>query len=231
METVVIELPQENEVEGAHTSYVYFWEELGPAMIEFFLHGFGCSGQDFQKFWPERPDGHVRFFLNGPEHDPLTTGRRWFEFTSLPETIASRLGGAADNAEKQIRRVLSSSHHAEHEGIVLVGHSQGAMVSMELVRRFSLSIAKAYCYAGFLPPEMFAQRQQRQEGSVELNIFSSTADHFVRHDKVLETANCFRAMPGVSVRHHKASVVSHGFSSKWLDTSNFILLGGENENC
>jgi len=119
---------------------------------------------------------------------------------------------------------------AEDEDIVLVGHSQGAMVSMELVRRFSLSIAKAYCYAGFLPPEMFAQRPQRQGRSVELNIFSSTADHYVRHDKVLETANCFRAIPGVTVRHHKASVVSHGFSSKWLDASNFILLGDENEN-
>lgn len=193
-------------------------------MITFFFHGFGSCGEAFQHYWPPVLDESERFFLDGHEHDVLTKQRRWFPFTSLADHIAKGIAGAADSAELQIREVIAGQRGGEDAPVALKGHSQGAMVALELARRRTLNVAVVHSYAGYLPPEIFDNAQRTDNRAVALDLYSSTADRFVDHAEVAQTAALFDSLAGFTVRHFRSSALTHDFSAAWLSRANFALV-------
>ncbi len=192
-------------------------------MIEFFLHGFGSNADVFRKIWADAPDGQVRFFLNGPEFDNFTSGRRWFPLSSHPITVTKGLELAADAAQRQIETKLRASGYTTNEPLALTGHSQGAMVSLELLCRRELNISLVNCYAGYMPHIPSRSVDTTDKDLTILNIFSSTVDHFIAHSEIISTYRYFCSIPGLDVRHYQSSRIDHAFSTEWLDPNNFVL--------
>lgn len=197
------------------------------AMIEFYFHGYGSCGEAFQRCWPPALDGSERFFLDGPEHDTLTSQRRWFAFTALADRIATGVTKAANNVEQQVREALVARWGSSDLPVILKGHSQGAMVALELARRNILNVVEVHSYAGYLPPKMFDGVLGMERRALCLNLYSSTADRFVDPTAVAKTAALFASLTGIAVRHFRSLTLPHEFSAKWLNAVNFTLAGAD----
>lgn len=194
-------------------------------MATFFFHGFGSCAEAFKQYWPATADDTNRFFLNGPERDSLTTKRRWFPLTARADLLARGVTRAADYAEIQIRDVLSSVRGQSEATLILKGHSQGAMVALELMRRLTFNVTAVDSYAGYLPPSMFDGARQSSNTRVTLHLYSSAADRFIKQHDVAQTATSFASNGNIIVRHHRSSFLPHEFSSAWLDATSFDLTG------
>jgi len=182
-----------------------------------FLHGMGSSAAAFRAEWEIYEQSSWLWFLDGPEEDKFTSGRRWFPFTNRPAALSEGVAMAADFVEEQmLQRDLSKS-------LVFVGHSQGAMVCMELVRRRNLPIKEAWCYAGYLPSPLHKSISDKVYPTM-LHIFSSDADLFIDRCKVDQTACFFSSkVIGVHVHQHISRSLPHNFSQLWLDQTQFTV--------
>ena len=175
------------------------------------LHGMGSSGQEFREHWGALAEGSHCTFLDGPEIDRLTGKRRWFAFSGRATALAAGVERAADGVEAAV---------AHLDDLVLAGHSQGAMICLELLRRGSLHIRAVCSFAGALPaPLRIAVDRRRQSSAVHM--FWSRADRFVAPAEVEATAAFFAGLPGSTVHRHVSRALSHAFSADWLDERNF----------
>ena len=181
-----------------------------------FLHGFGSDGAEFRKLWRSRGKGPNRLFLDGPELDALTSKRRWLPFSNVPETLASGVTAAADLVERELPEYELPTH------LVLAGHSQGAMVCLELVRRRHINVSAVWCYCGYLP-EPLRVPYSDTAGHIEMHLLWSHKDPFIMLWDVEETALFFRDQPGMHVHVHVSRSLSHGFSPDWLEARNFDI--------
>lgn len=191
-------------------------------MIEFYLHGFGSHAAEFAAQWPGERRADAAVFLEGPESDAFTGRRRWFPFSAHAAALRAGIQAAARFAAFEIHRVMSARGLAGGSPVAVFGHSQGAMVALELVRRRRLNIRLGGCYCGYLPEPLLASFGSA-EIATELDLFSSAADPYIPAADVSRTVAFFRAIPGLRVRHYQASHLPHTFSGEWLDPSNFQL--------
>lgn len=189
-----------------------------PGLPAFFLHGLGSSAEDFRRAWGRTVTGLPAIFLDGPEPDRLTSARRWYPFTARPEAMARGVAGAADFAESRIAEELNVRGLAQDAPLALVGHSQGAMVCLELLRRGALHAVYLASFAGRLAP---MSPPPTPAAPADVHLFSSRADLFVRWVDVEDTAAVLREHPGLRVRHHVCRL-PHQFSLDWLDPANFL---------
>lgn len=179
-----------------------------------FLHGFGSNASIFRDLWARWGKGPRRWFLDGPEIDGFTSGRRWFPFTNCSNALARGIAKAADFVEKELMsRDLPST-------FVLAGHSQGAMVCLELVRRRRLPISVAWCYSGFLPVRLRVPISGAAHTTV-LHLLSSEGDRFIDPSQINSTAKFFQSQAGIQVHQHISATLHHEFSQEWLNPFNF----------
>lgn len=193
-------------------------------MIEFYLHGFGSHAADFASHWTQEFARDSVVFLDGPESDKFTRGRRWFPFTANANALREGIEAGARFATVEIHKVMKVRGLDLGSPIEIVGHSQGAMVALELVRRRQLNICMSGCYCGYLP-EVMLESIGHARIDTELEVYSSAADQYVPVQAVLRTVGFFRTIPGVRVRHFQTSKLAHTFSREWLETTNFQLAG------
>lgn len=191
-------------------------------MIEFFVHGYGSSACEFRLHWETKGRSPNSFFLDGPQFDHFSSKRRWFPFSAEPTVLQRGLSAAADAAERQIEGMLQSIGHDTTSGIALAGHSQGAMVVFEVLRRQRFNVSAARCYAGFLPRSQFSPIR-RGRSSTSLSVYSSTIDAYIDPLEVRSTILYFRKIPGMEVTHYQTSQLAHGFSPGWLDSRKFEI--------
>lgn len=190
-------------------------------MLEFFLHGFGSDSQEFRTLWPDKAESDLCFFLNGPEPDPFTGRRRWFPFTAQPPALQQGIEGAVVEVERVIQATLLSLGLDKTAPISVVGHSQGAMIALELVRRRFFSVEVAHCFSGYLPRTQLTPVAGRG-CATDLHVYSSKNDRYIDADAVERTVRYFREIPGVTVYHHLSSTLPHMFSFEWRIPSNFV---------
>jgi predicted esterase len=193
---------------------------VGMPSVAFYLHGFGSDSTRFKACWERSPPARRRFFLDGPEQDRLSSARRWFPFTTHVDGLTSGLESGAEAANEQIATALESIGCDNDTPIELVGHSQGAMICLELVRVSRWRIRRARCFAGFLPgPKLTRTSVQGQRTVLEL--FSSTEDRYVDPADVEQTVRFFRMLPDITVQHKVTHGLGHAFSAAWLEQRNF----------
>jgi predicted esterase len=187
------------------------WSEDAPVCL---LHGLGSGAEEFRRHWGAV--GRRWRFLEGPEVDRLTGGRRWFPFSGMASTLAAGIQRAAEEVENTL---------ADLDDCILAGHSQGAMIGLELLRRGHLRVRSVWSFSGFLPaPLRVAADPWPRTG--EVHLFWSRADRFVDPTEVEATAEFLAALPGSRVHRHVAGALPHTFSSEWLDDRNFEHDGG-----
>ncbi len=192
-------------------------------MIEFFLHGYGSSADEFRRWWRSDSTSTAAHFLDGPEFDRFSSRRRWFAFSANPNVLRRGMETAAVAAIHQIECTLKSLGYSSDIPIALVGHSQGAMISFDLLCRQRFNIARVRCFAGYLP-ECFQVPVESPHASVTaVDIYSSSIDRYIDPDAVVRTAGYFAEIFGFAVCHYQTSSLQHAFSFEWLDPANFKL--------
>lgn len=102
-----------------------------------------------------------------------------------------------------------------------MGHSQGAMVCLQLLNRYGFNVRKVISLAGHLPSNLMDPLRRDKCKPVRLYLYASHADRYVTVSKVEATAHAFRRVSGVKVNLLVADTLSHDFSNNWLSRSVF----------
>jgi phospholipase/carboxylesterase len=111
------------------------------------LHGYGGSGEEMMRgFGPLiHAQGYECVARDAPfSCDLVPNGRQWFPLTALPNILARGVRLAADELEPQFRA------ESDDALIIVIGHSQGAMIAADLVSRPQMERLRAVCVAGSL---------------------------------------------------------------------------------
>jgi predicted esterase len=190
-------------------------------MREFYLHGFGSDAATFRAACEPLTESSQRIFLQGPEADRFSGRRRWFAFSARSERLHAGIQAAAMVAEQEIRHWLAWLQQAEDAPLALTGHSQGAMLCLELLRQRRLNVREVRCYAGYLPATLLDGDASGHDQPAQLHMYSSAGDRFIPPAGVLATLDYFSRQAGVTVFHHEAASLSHDFSPAWLEPGNF----------
>lgn len=114
------------------------------------LHGWGANSQDLVSLSGEVGNGHFQFlFPEGPYDVPGTwgEGKGWFTFPPTVEFETERL-----QSRKEIFRVLDSlrTEGTPAEKVFLLGFSQGASMSLDVVMNYKDQVAGVAALSGFL---------------------------------------------------------------------------------
>lgn len=184
------------------------------------LHGLGSDAASFHRVLRSSvPDGAV--FLDGSETDLLTSGRRWFPFTTRPDALERHLDAVAPDVEARVAGALADRGLPPDTPVDLVSHSQGALLALEIVRAGRLRVRRATAFAGFLPPGRFSLPVAPRPATTAVDLYASTRDAHVATEAVVATADALSALPEVSVRCFVSDTLEHAFSAGWLDTLRF----------
>lgn len=189
-------------------------------MLDFYLHGFGADGDSFRSAWGVAANTAQAVFLSGAEPDSFSGRRRWFQFSAQPAVLARGVSTAADVVEQQIAAVRAASGQ-DAGAISLTGHSQGAMVCLELLRRRPAHLTRVRSYCGFLPAPLRRPTLRAEASATVLEIYSSVQDDYIAPSEVAATVAYFRQCHGLAVRHLCSERLGHAFSADWLNATNF----------
>lgn len=181
-----------------------------------FLHGFGSSGEIFRDAWLlDSFEGNEFYFIDGFESDILTGLCRWFPFSADETRLAGYIVETADKLEVHLGNLGLSD-------FTIVGHSQGAMLALELLFRENLRVREVWSFSGFLPISLLRSHIGPKAGSV--NFLYSDRDEFVSREKYEVTQQYLKVVAEVKTNIFRSVNLEHEFSERWLDARNFCIL-------
>jgi phospholipase/carboxylesterase len=125
-----------------------------PRRLLVFLHGAGSSAEAFVPValaWQLKFPGAAAMVLSGLDPLPGQEGRaNWYPPPGGHyEALVERVGAAASEVARRIN-VLQAETGLGRADTVLVGHDQGAIVALDLARRFPQAGAIVVAYGGRL---------------------------------------------------------------------------------
>jgi len=182
-----------------------------PKQLVILLHGVGADGNDliglapyFQKTLPDAlfvsPNAPYAF-------DMAPTGHQWFSLLDFSErTRLEGVTGAAPIVNRFIDDMLSETGLSEDK-LVLIGFSQGAMMSLHVGLRRKKQLAGIIGYSGMLvAPERL---QDEIESRPPVLLTHGDADP-VLPVEALPAAVAGLKAAGVAVEHHVRAGLPHG---------------------
>lgn len=182
-----------------------------------FVHGYGADGEDliglapyFQKVLP-----NTAFVSpNAPERIPgQPFGYQWFGITRLdPALMAAGADSAAGTLESFIAEELER-HGVDDSRLVLVGFSQGTMMSLHVGLRRAVQPAAIVGFSGALVAADRLKQEIRVKPPVLL--IHGDSDPMVPVD-ALHAATAALADAGVAVRWHVSRGVGHSIDPEGL---------------
>ena len=179
----------------------------------FFLHGFGSSATAFQKEWKYVGREGNSYFINGTEWDQFSNGYRWFPFTSKEEKLSKYIMNAAMMVEKEILKL-------ETNFISIAGHSQGAMIALELLLRNKIKIKNLWSFCGFLPASLL--RPLSLYTTTNVYFFYSVADKYISKESFENTCRFFTDARNINITVNVSQKLDHTFSREWLLHKNYL---------
>ena len=190
--------------------------------IAVLLHGYGSNEQDLLSLAP-------RLGLNGRVvsfRAPQTAGRGWAWFPiEFTDTGTSYPSDAADAAVLRLASELRSLGRVHDAPIVVVGFSQGAMLSMMLAVEHPDTVDASVALSGALP------RQLRANGKASPIFAVHGVDDDIIPIERARTANAWLRDAGADVEllevpglKHRTSPAALTRASEWL-TSNCAASG------
>ena len=112
-----------------------------------FLHGYGANGADLiglKEYINNKEENIIFESPNAPEPCPLNYfGYQWFDLVErTPEEIFHGLKKSYSYLDKIITE-MTSKHNIKTEQIMLIGFSQGAMISLDIMTEM-IKVIKIY---------------------------------------------------------------------------------------
>ena len=195
-----------------------------PKKLVIFVHGYGANGDDLVNIgaqWAAAlPD--VQFVApNAPEAVPgAPNGYQWFPISNLdPQRIEAGARDAAPVLDKFIDDELHRYQLTEKD-LVLVGFSQGTMLSLQVALRRERPVAGVMGYSGAMPGGASLKSEMRSKPP----IFLCHGDQ----DQVLPLGFMFDALvslaeAGHGAQWHISQGVPHGIGPDGLELGqNFV---------
>jgi predicted esterase len=147
--------------------------------------------------------------------------RRWFSFTTKHEGLALSISRQALLAECVVRDELRLRGLSIDTPVMLVGHSQGAMLCLELSLRSEINVVGVSSYAAFLPMSLLMVRPQHVKTPITFLVFSSSSDRWIPQQDVDRTVAFLQTLSYTTVTDYRSSTLMHPFSMEWLNLANF----------
>jgi phospholipase/carboxylesterase len=178
------------------------------------LHGLGGSAENFAQVWTELGPAAEIDVIEGFEI--AGDGHAWFAWP--PGTSEQQLAAALDGAERKLWPVISELAHGRRA--IIVGYSQGAMLTFALAARHPEAIAGAVAIAGRLPPALWPQRAGAAPAPrgppVPIDALHGTADRVIEIEAGRAAIEAFRAA-GYRAEIHEFPGVGHTLTREMRD--------------
>ncbi|MDB4960471.1 MAG: Serine esterase [Myxococcales bacterium] len=169
------------------------------------LHGLGGSAENFAQVWSGFTPAAEIDVIEGFE--VAGDGHAWFSWP--PGTSDEELVTAIDAAERKLWPVIAELAHGRRA--IIVGYSQGAMLTFALAARHPEAIAGAVAIAGRLPPALWPQR-----AGAPIDAIHGTADRVIDIEAGRAVIEAFRAVGGPA-EMHEFSGVGHTLTGPMRD--------------
>lgn len=192
--------------------------EIDKALI--FLHGYGSNGEDLISLAPEFNLKKTGYFSpNAPDSTLMGMGYQWFSDNNY--TFVDKPG--MERTLVLLEEYLTAIHteyNVPYENMVLVGFSQGTMMSLYAAPRMKHKIAGVIGYSGRLMWEEELKGQPFHD--VPVILIHGEADDVLPFQSSLDAAEKLEAL-GHQVELHTIPLLPHGidsqglaFAKKWL---------------
>ncbi len=180
-------------------------------------HGYGSNGEDLinlAKTWqPSFPDT-VFLAPNAPENSPNPGGYQWFPINSFSKEervagthkAAPALDGFIDESLKTYN--LSPDH------LVLVGFSQGTMMSLHIGLRRKHKIAGILGYSGALagPDKLISEMKSKPP----VMLIHGAMDNVIPFPALFEAVGALEAA-GIKIEKHISQNTAHGIAKDGME--------------
>lgn len=168
----------------------------------------------FQPWRDTVPDASFLFLQGDRRCSGGFDGHAWLPLTSDPATLASHLQELAPKVAESIRRIVV----AEGLGgdLVLVGHSQGAMLGLEILLRALLPLRRLVSISGLLARPERMKAKYGGEDRPEVFIVHGAKDPMIKPEKAVEAERLLSAH-GLRVSLHMLPDFEHAVSRPMLE--------------
>lgn len=128
--------------------------------IVILLHGVGSNGADLQglgDFWSATMPDVIFVSPDAPQHCDMGSGFQWFSVAGVTEqNRAARIAEARSSFDATLQQILTQQHITPDDQLILVGFSQGSIMSLDALVRDALPLAGIVAFSGRLAsPEPF----------------------------------------------------------------------------
>lgn len=125
------------------------------SLLVILLHGVGSNGADLAplgKSWEPRLPGVVFVSPNAPENSSFGAGYQWFSVAGVTEEDRpARITAARSAFDTVISTIVEENGFADHlDRVVLVGFSQGTIMSLDAVASGRWPVAAVIGFSGRL---------------------------------------------------------------------------------
>jgi phospholipase/carboxylesterase len=169
------------------------------------LHGLGDSPENFARLFSELTPAAEIDVIEGFEVSG--DGHAWFSWP--PGTSDDQVASAIDAAERRLWPVIAELAHGRR--VIIVGFSQGAMLTYALAARHPDAIARGIAMAGRLPESLWPKRP-----GAPIDAIHGTVDTVIEIDAGRAAIDAFRAAGG-RAEMHEFPGVGHSLNREMRD--------------
>lgn len=196
-----------------------------PKKLIIFLHGLGSNGMDLlslvEFFNESMPDSH---FLspNAPfRHPELSSGYQWFDYFGLkPQEIYEGVKKASLILENFIKTSIER-FSLQYKDVILVGFSQGTMMSLHTAPRLANKIGGVIGFSGALINPLALEKEIKSTFPVLL--IHGDEDNIVDHSELKKATDALKNI-GFDVKAVTETGEGHTIGQKGIEEAkNFML--------
>ena len=118
------------------------------------LHGVGSNGADLQglgDYWQASMPGVICESPNAPQHCDMGQGYQWFSVSGVTEqNRPARIVEAREQFDATLKGILNKHQIGAEDQLILVGFSQGSIMSLDALVRDALPLAGVVAFSGRL---------------------------------------------------------------------------------
>lgn len=186
-----------------------------PDKLVIFLHGYGSNGHDLiglaAEFAKVLPNAHfispnAPFIFEGFIHD----GYQWFSLATYDPKIIYPQIIEANNILDQFIKDQLQRFDLQRKDLILIGFSQGSMMSMYNSLRSQDKISGILAYSGkLILPTMLGETIKSKP---QICLIHGTHDSVLPHDHMLEAHNVLEQLQ-IPIESHSIEGLDHGINS------------------
>ena len=184
-----------------------------PQQLVLFFHGVGSNAQDLvpvaEQFAKALPNALI-VSLDGPQQSDFGAGRQWFSVAGVTEDSRPARVEAAMPAFQATVQKWQALAGVTAEKTILVGFSQGAIMSLESTQRPTVLAGQVISFSG-----RFATQPKVAQAGTTINLIHGEADPVIAASHSRAAANHLQAL-GAKVSVDIVPGMGHGIDKQML---------------